>query len=148
MGENMPAIDLSKLAKILSEDQSDENINSVYRKIDRLPPSVKPHWTESITAIASICVLLFGLLAAGFTGYLNLKEPLIMVIHDVQKNEENYKAFCSRLSKLETKVEHTKDIIEHDSIRIEYSVDRTKSRLAKIEKFISTVHGPVVLEGD
>ena len=144
----MPVIDLSKLANILSEDQSDENINSVYQKIDGLKRTNKPHWTESITAIASICVLLFGLLAAGFTGYLNLKEPLTMVIHNVQRDKENYKSFCTRLSNLEIKVEHTKDIIEHDSIRIEYSVERTKSRLAKIEKFISTVHGPVVLEGD
>jgi len=145
----MPVIDLSKLVAALSEDQSNEDIESIYRKLDRLTPQTEhPSWAQSTSAIVSLCMLLFGLLATGLTGYLNLKEPLNMATNNIQLLEKKHDELCSRISRLEIKTEQVKDIIGHNSIRIDYSVERTKSRLNKIEKFIVTSHGVIVLDGD
>lgn len=135
----MSSIDLSKLASILSDDQSSEDNSSVHNKIDRLITR-KPSWTESMMAIIAMCTLFFGLFASGLTGYLNLREPLKAAIKDIQRIELSYKTITSSIRNMEVNINTLKNSLEHHEIRDEYTIEKINARLVIIEEFIKNTH--------
>jgi hypothetical protein len=143
----MSSIDLAKLADLLSDNQSGEDTISVHRKIDRLISGRKPGWTESATAIVAIVTLFFGIFATGFTGYLNLREPLKAVEKDVIRFESLLKDIQCRITKDEIDIRNNRNSNDKEALRLEYSIGTINGRLNNIEKFIGNYHGNVFMEG-